>query len=372
MRSDNKAKVMFITPYPTEGPSNRYRVEQYFPYLSKADIEYDIYPFLNQQSYKIFFSHRSRIIKSMHIACSMIKRLLMALKVRNYDIVFVYLEAFPVGPPFLEWMWVKLMHKPIIYDFEDAIYLKRNGARRWLLNLIKNPRKFYGILRLSAHVIVCNNYMKELVSKYNQNVTIIPTSINTHRFTVKKASRSKNKVLLGWIGSHTTLPYLLAIKKPLERLAQRYDIALKVVGGGRNVSIPGLEVTTDEWSLENDVENFQSLDIGLYPLPHDERALAKTPFKTIQYMSVGIPVVASRAGAIDSIITDGINGLLIETEDEWVEKLSTLLEDSQARTKIGLEGRKTVEERFSLSTSAPKIVSVIMDVYKNNRKRQEI
>ena len=279
--NESNIKALFLTPYPTEGPSYRYRVEQYIPYLKNSGLDCGIRPFMDSDFFKILYIPKKRMKKFIYFLYSAIHRFLIIYESKDYDVIFVHLEAFPVGPPFLEQIVAKLMHKPIIFDFEDAIYLKRRGPRSWLINFIKRPWKFYKILRLSTHVIVCNQYMKDLVSKYNPNVTIIPTAIDTDKFTVKSPSLRNKKLILGWIGSHTTLEYLLDIKKPLQMLSKKHNVALKIVGGHRDIDIPGMEVINEEWSLKNDIQSFQSLDIGLYPLPQDERARAKTPFKTI-------------------------------------------------------------------------------------------
>ncbi|UCB56958.1 MAG: glycosyltransferase family 4 protein [Candidatus Omnitrophota bacterium] len=363
MEDKKRIKVLFISPYPTEGPSNRYRIEQYLPYLKKAGIDCTIQPFMNSDCYKIFYLPKKRLKKLIYFLYNVAQRFLAIYKAKDYDVVFIHLEAFPIGPPFLEWILAKVMRKPIIFDFEDAIYLKRKGTRSWLVNLIKRPWKFYDILRLSAHIMVCNQYMKELVGRYNSNVTVIPTAIDTDKFIVKDLSLHNNKLILGWIGSPSTLPYLLHIKRPLQKISEKYNVALKIVGGGRDVKMPGVEVINEKWTLKNDIQSFQSLDIGLYPLPQDERAMAKTPFKTIQYMSVGMPVVASQAGAIGNIIKDGINGFLALTEEDWLKKLSILIENAQLRRDLGVEGRRTVEERYSVKGNAPKFLEILQNVY---------
>jgi len=81
-------------------------------------------------------------------------------------------------------------------------------------------------------------------------------------------------------------------------------------------------------------------------------------------MSVGVPCVASNVGANRDIIKDGVNGYLARTEEEWIEKISKLMEDSNLRRNIGLAGRKTVEDKFSLKVNAPIFISVIKDLHK--------
>lgn len=354
-------KVLFIVPYPTEGPSNRYRVEQYLPFLKEHGIHYCLRPFITSEFYKILYSKGNKIKKTAYFLSSCIKRLSDIIRVINYDIIFIHIEAFPFGPPLFERMFYS-MKKPIIFDFEDAIYLPSSdggGRFGWL----KFPQKFYSNIKMSSHIIVCNNYLKEKLYNYNSNITIIPTSINTDKFSVKNGKDLNNELIIGWIGSHTTLPCLNKIIPALQELSKRYKFTFKIVGGGRYFEVSDVKVINERWTLEKDVENYQSLDIGLYPLPDNEWARAKTPFKTIQYMSVGVPTVASNIGGNREIIQDGINGFLASTEDEWVDKLSLLIENPELRRRLGMAGRETVEELYSVKVNAPKYLEILKMVY---------
>jgi len=359
-------KVLFIVPYPTEGPSNRYRVEQYLPFLKEHGIHYCLRPFITSEFYKILYSKGNKIKKTTYFLSSCIKRLSDIIRIINYDIIFIHIEAFPFGPPLLEWIFY-MIKKPIVFDFEDAIYLSSSDGRnrfKWL----KFPQKFYSNIKMSSHIIVCNNYLKEKFYNYNSNITIIPTSINTDKFSVRNGKDLNNELIIGWIGSHTTLPCLNQIIPALQELSKKYKFTLKIVGGGRDFEVSGVKVVNEKWTLEKDVENYQSLDIGVYPLPDNEWAKAKTPFKTIQYMSVGVPTVASNVGRNREIIQDGINGFLASTEEEWIEKLSLLIENSELRRRLGMAGRKTVEERYSVKVNAPKYLEIFKKVYEERYK----
>ncbi len=98
-------------------------------------------------------------------------------------------------------------------------------------------------------------------------------------------------------------------------------------------------------------------------MPDSEWTKGKCGFKVILYMSMGIPSVCSPVGMNKEIITDGVNGFLASTEDEWVEKLSFLIKDPQLRRKLGTAGRETVEQRYSLNTNVPKFLDVLKGVY---------
>lgn len=358
--------ILFIVPYPTEGASNRYRVEQYLPYLKERGVDFHLSPFISSRFFKILYKKGYRTKKFFYFLSAALKRYLEVIKIAKYDIVFVHIESFPFGPAILEYIY-SILNKPIIYDFEDAVYLQDFKTNNKFIRYMRYPHKFYRILELSSHVIVCNKYMKDLVNPFNHNATVIPTSIDTEKFTLKKdISMIKKRPTIGWIGSHTTSCYLKPLAKVFAALARKYDFSLKIIGAGENFNIPGVNIINEDWTLEKDVENFQKLDIGIYPLPNDERAKAKTPFKTIQYMSVGVPPVVSKIGGNMEIVQDGVNGFLAANEEDWLKKLSLLIKNPILRKNLALRGRKTVEERYSLKVNSPKYFEIFQETY--NRK----
>lgn len=347
-------RVLFLVPYPTEGPSNRYRVEQFLPYLTDAHIDFTLRPFMSSEFYRIFYKKGKILLKIIYFVQSVFNRFFDIFRALRHDVIFIHIEAFPLGPPLIEWIIFK-MKKPIIFDFEDAIYLPRKG----ISNFFKNPSKFFKIIAMSRHVIVCNNYMKVFLAPYNKNITVIPTSVDIDRFRPKDYKvLNKDRIIVGWIGSYTTLPFLLLLKDIFKEVSAQHKFTLKIVGGGSKVEMDGVDIINEEWSLDKEVENFQSIDIGVYPMLNDEWAKAKTPFKTIQYMSADIPVVASNVAGNKDIIQDGQNGFLCSNDKEWVDKLSLLIKDESLRRRLGGAGRKTVEERFSLTINTPKFLGI--------------
>ena len=186
----------------------------------------------------------------------------------------------------------------------------------------------------------------------------MPTSIDTDKFNVA-INRRPEALTIGWIGSFTTAPYLKIIFPVMQRLSQRYNFILKIVGAGREVFIEDVKIENIAWKLEREVEDFQSIDIGIYPLEDSLWAAGKAGFKAIQYMAVGTPVVASPVGMTKELIRDGINGFLAESEEEWVAKISRLIEDTELCQRIGLNGRKTVEEKYSTAVNARRYIEII-------------
>lgn len=271
------------------------------------------------------------------------------------DIVFLQKEVLPQAYPLIE-EFIKKLNRKLVFDFDDAIFLLP-PKRRSLLYNFRYKSSIPRILRMSDYVIAGNEYLKQYASRFNGNVEVIPTSIDTEKYMVRNKER-KDKINIGWIGSKTTLFYLDQLKNVFTTLGKRYNICLTIIGTG-DYRFDGVETITRPWRLETEVSDLQCLDIGVAPFVNDEWALGKCGCKVIQYMGVGIPVVASGVGVHEEIINDGVNGLLADSDEEWIERLSQLIENETLRERFGFMGRKTVEERYSIKVNGPKLLEIL-------------
>ncbi|MCJ7646241.1 glycosyltransferase family 4 protein, partial [bacterium] len=161
------------------------------------------------------------------------------------------------------------------------------------------------------------------------------------------------------------------LSRPLSRLWEKYEFEFKVVSNfppGPNF-LNGLNIVWHRWQAKKELEELQSLDIGVMPLFDNQFTRGKCGFKALLCMACGIPVVVSPVGGNSEIITDGINGFLAATEDEWVGKLSRLIEDGDLRKKMGMRGRETVEEKYSIRMNIPKVIEALRKAKDINHER---
>ena len=100
-------------------------------------------------------------------------------------------------------------------------------------------------------------------------------------------------------------------------------------------------------------------DIGIMPLPDDEWTRGKCGMKGLQYMAAGIPTVMSPVGLNKEIIQDCENGFLASSKQEWVEKLGRLIESVDLRKKFSINGRETVESKYSVEANRHKYLEAL-------------
>ena len=356
---DKRVKVLALSPIPEEGAGCRFRVAQYIPYLRQAGFDVTISSFYTPAFFRVVYRRGHYLTKAALFIAQAARRIVELLNVRNYDLVLLYREAVPLGPPIVERM-IAAQGIPIVYDFDDAIFLPNVSEANRVISFLKNPGRVATILKLSRHVIVGNEFLAAYARRHARSVAVIPTAVDTTRFAPRTGERHRETdLIVGWIGSPTTFAYLEALADVLREVAQRHRFILKVSGAGREVLFPGVNVQVVPWSLADEVTLFNSCDIGVYPLTDDDWARGKCGFKAIQCMACGVPVVAAAVGVNREIIEDGVNSFLAATRDEWVAKLSRLLSDSALRARMAAAGRQTIEERYSLRVTAPQLAAVL-------------
>ena len=355
-------RLLVLTPVPEEGAGCRFRISQFVPALERAGFVVTVVPFFDTAFFRLVYRHGHYAAKLEAFVRQTVSRLRLLLARNRFDLVFVYREAYPFGPPVIEALLAG-HDRPLVYDFDDAIFLGNTSQANWFTSVFKYPQKVASIIERSAAVIAGNEYLAGFARAHNQSVTVIPTCIDTDVFRPRTdGGAGAGVTVVGWIGTPTTAAYLRTIATPLGRLAATRKFVFRVSGASEPVAIDGVSVMNEPWSAGDEVRLFNTCDIGVYPLVDDEWALGKCGFKAIQFMACGVPVVASAVGVNREIIQDGVNGFLASTEDEWVEKIGRLQDDAALRQRLGAAGRRTIEERYSLRVNAPKLVATLTRV----------
>ena len=355
-------KVLFIVPYPPEGASNRFRVQQFLPALAREGIAGRVRPFYNRPLWRVLYRKGCYLRKLFWGLVCAANRLLDLFRSFAYDMVFIHREGFPVGPAWFERL-LTLTGRTYVYDFDDAIYLPNVAHPNRFFGRLKCPGKVAGIVRRSRLTIAGNTHLAEFARAAGAGrVVVMPTVVDTERFRPAEKDRAGGKIVIGWIGSPTTIEFLENFRGVMENFAaaKQGRVTFRIVGGRLAGPSPDYFECVP-WTLETELEELHRFDIGIMPMPDNEWTRGKCAFKAIEYMAVGIPAVCSPVGMNVELIEHGVNGFLAENADTWTEILSNLAADPGLRKQIGLAGRKTVEERYSLAATLPKFKSTLLE-----------
>jgi glycosyltransferase involved in cell wall biosynthesis len=353
-------RLLAIVPYQLEtAPSQRFRIEQWAPYLREAGIDITFSPFEDDALRSVLREPGQFTRKAWLLITRSLRRLRDVARAKDFDAVFLHREVAMLGPAFFERV-MKMMRVPILYDFDDAIYLPPTTSPNGIFARLKMPGKTKAICRLANCVLAGNPILAEYARRAGGEVALIPTTIDTDKY-IATVKSNDGRVTIGWSGSRTTSSYLELVRDALQKLRQRCDFRLLLIGCDP-VDFPGIDVEILPWSAKSEVADLNRIDIGLMPLPDDQWARGKCALKALQYMALAIPTVTSPVGVNADIIRDGANGMLASTTDEWVEKMEALVRSNDLRAAIGEAGRQTVLRDFSAKSQVPRIVSIIQKV----------
>lgn len=344
--------------YDDQAASTRQRLLQFIRGLNAQSIEVDVYPLLSNE-------HMENLIKGRKTGLGRAlgwygQRAMQLLRLENIDVIWIHIELFPYLPAVFEQMvfWKKV---PVIFDFDDAFFhvydQHPNKAVRALLG-----QKMPHLLRRAAGCSCGNSYLQDYAKQFCGNSVVLPTVVDTSIYKPSpRREGSDQPLVIGWIGSPTTWPYVEAVLPVLQDVAGRLGATIRIVGAG-DVSAGYEHVEFKPWSHATEISDVQAMDIGIMPLPDEPWTRGKSGYKLIQYMACGLPVVASPVGVNSEIVKDGENGFLAPVPEDWANSIEKLAANPALREKMGKSGRAHVEQKFSLQETISKFENLLRSV----------
>ncbi|MCS7188205.1 MAG: glycosyltransferase family 4 protein [Bacteroidia bacterium] len=356
-------KIGLLTPYPPNTvPSLRFRIEQYITALHSVGYEIVWQSFFSPLRYRGFKSPGAPLHKRvLNFAGAFWEASLKALRASDWEGVYLHREYAPIGTTWLEEK--SIGSRPFILDFDDAIWIvdtsEENRAFAWM----KSPKKLPKLLSKARLVTVCNPYLAEYARQYAADVRVIPTTIDTNVYVPPKKDPQPSKLVIGWSGSFTTLRHLRTIEEALLILYRRHKDRISFRFIGVPQYHPPFPAEVLPWKAETEVEDLSVIDIGLMPLPDDEWSKGKCALKSLQYMALKIPAIVSPVGMNCQVVRDNYNGLYATTIEDWVEKVSYLIENPEVRMRLGETARRIVEEEYSVKANFSKYKEAFQAAY---------
>lgn len=352
-------RALFLVPYPVgRSPGQRFRFEQWLDLLPPGSVHAEVCPLFSEAAYGRLYEPGGAPRKTAQTLAALARRLTDLWQLRRADVVFVYRELFPLGPPLLEHLVDR--RAPLVFDFDDAIWLADTSPANRIAGRLKSRSKVGLTIEMAATTTAGNSYLAEYARQFSDAVTVIPTTLDIERYRPReRPNGTRGRLVVGWSGSPTTSPHLRSIAPALRRIVRDLPVEL-VVLGDPNFTLAGVDgIRSIPWQRDAEIPIVSSFDIGLMPLPDDEWSRGKCGFKALLYMSLGVPAMVSPVGVNTEIVTHGENGLLAQSEDEWVEAIGSLVESESLRRRLGAAGRETVVERYSGQRWAPRFLEIL-------------
>jgi glycosyltransferase involved in cell wall biosynthesis len=367
MSAAPRKRLLVLCPFPQGvAAGQRLKYEQYFEDWRKLGYEIQVSSFMDPAMWRVVYEPGHHLAKIAGTLRGQLRRLRDLFRIRRYDLVYVFMWVTPFGTETFERLTRKLARK-LVFDVEDNVILDsataRHDSANPLTRVLKGPGKARYLIRTADHVITSSPFLNDTCLAINEKraCTYISSSVDTDRFVPAAPRPQDARPVIGWTGTFSSRVYLDMLRDVFQKLSERVDYRLRVIGNF-DWELPGVDLEVVRWTAEREVEDLQAIDIGVYPLPVDDWVSGKSGLKAIQYMAFGLPTVATNVGTTPRIIRHGENGLLVTTDEEWLEALETLIRDPELRLRLGRAAREDAVAKYSTRAIAAEYRRVLESV----------
>lgn len=354
--------VLKVFPkYTAKGASSRYRTFQYIPFFEEGGFICKIYPFFDDKH--IANINNNKRFNLLRYFKFILKRTFYVLFLKKTDIVFIEKELIPYFPPVLE-KYLHIRNIKYILDYDDAIIHNYNLSENKFIRKMLSE-KIPMIQKKASAVINGSNYLQKLSLQNNKKSYFIPTSLNPDKY-FSAENNGKKEFVIGWIGSASTSKLILPILEIIENFCVKFNIKIHLIGFDTSLlkSKNGEIYNFIEWNEDTEVTEISKFNIGISPSKDTPFARGKCAFKSIQYMACEKPVITSPIGANADVVIHGKTGFHAKNTDDWFIYLEHLYKNPDLVKEMGKEGRKRVEQYYSVKNNYKKYI----DIFNNLKK----
>ncbi|HNR44250.1 MAG TPA: glycosyltransferase family 4 protein [Methanofastidiosum sp.] len=259
----------------------------------------------------------------------------------------------------------KKYNKPLVLSIHNSFIDYKN----FFLNFLENLNdKFISSQTLKNTDIVISTckYFDDYIKKINPKIEsrIIYNGIDTQNFlgvneNEKEQIREKlnipqNTFICLTVGRITYKKGIDNIVEIAKKIKEK-DIIFYIVGNGPDYDL--IKSLINKFNLEKKIIMMGYAEIYLLKLLYQVSDIFILPSRggesltlvIAEALSSNLPVIATKSGGVSEIIIEDKNGYLVEIDDinSIIEKIYLLYNDKDLREKLGINGRKYVEDNYS-------------------------
>jgi glycosyltransferase involved in cell wall biosynthesis len=349
-------RVLALPKYGRLAASSRCRFFNYLPLLRERNIAVTAKPLLSENYVRRRLSGAS--IDYADVAKAYLARLWTLANSGDHGVLWIEGELLPRWPATVERV-LSALGRPFVVDFDDAIFhsydLHPSPVVRGLLG-----GKIDAVLKRAATVVVGNDYLAERARQAGaRRVETVPTGVNYSAY-VRRTLAPHDRLTFGWIGSPATEHYLATIAADLDEVCPALNARLRLIGVDRH-RFDRADVELVRWSEETEIDALAACDIGLAPLTDGPWERGKCGMKAIQYMALGIPVLAADAGALPNVVGHGETGFIYRDGGEFRTFARQLAENPELRRRMGAAGKERVAASYAIERWAETIADILRE-----------
>ena len=201
------------------------------------------------------------------------------------------------------------------------------------------------------------------------NTIYIPNGVDLERFDFKRIERKDNQktrfLFVGRLEGEKGLKYLFYAVSRLKEENRSFEVLL-VGSGSQEKKLLELakELEIEEYvqfegrvDMNHIIDFYHQSDIFLLPSIHEG-----LPLSLLEAWAAGLPVITTNVGGMAKICENEKNALIVTAKDSEAlfDSMLRLIRDEELKRKLGENGRKLIEEKYSWDKITDKVISVYL------------
>lgn len=373
-KPERPKSILVICPFPLDiAPAQRLKYEQYFDHWRDSGYSVTVSPFMSRRLFDVAWTRGHLGTKILGTLAGTLRRWRDVLRIRRFDLVYVFLWVTPLGPSWSERI-VRRLARALIYDIDDNVHIGQKLDPRInpnpLLRFLKGRGKARYLLRVADYVIASSPFLEASARELNHagRAVYITSSVDVHHFRPRATRPDNPKCVIGWTGTFSSQTMIEDLAPMLRRLRETHDFEFRVVGNF-DFAMEGTNLKVVRFDKAREIEQLDHFDIGVYPLTDDPFMYGKSGLKAIVYMAMGLPVVASAVGTTPLLYEHGDIGFMVRDDDEWLAALRKLMDEPGLRARMGATARRVAVEHYSREAVREQYLAVLDEVSGLSRDR---
>lgn len=376
-KPERQKSILVICPFPLDiAPAQRLKYEQYFGHWRASGYSVTVSPFMSRRLFDVAWTKGHLGTKILGTLAGTLRRWGDYLRIRRFDLVYVFLWVTPLGPSWSERI-VRRLARALVYDIDDNVHIGHKLDPRInpnpLLRFLKGRGKANYMLRVADYVIASSPFLEASARELNRagRAVYITSSVDVHHFRPRRRRPDNPKFVIGWTGTFSSQTLVEDLAPMLRRLRETHDFEFRVVGNF-DFTMEGTNLKVVRFDKAREIEDLDHFDIGVYPLTDDPFMYGKSGLKAIVYMAMGIPVVASAVGTTPLLYEHGEIGFMVRNDEDWLAALKTLMDEPELRARMGETARRVAVEHYSREAVRQQYLAVLDEVSGTRRDRTSV
>ena len=233
------------------------------------------------------------------------------------------------------------------------------------------PPKVLGwiIEKFSEKVIFVSTLaMKSLLLEGSTKTVVVHNGIDLSNFTYFKPERLGKKAVIGFVGTIAYRKGLDILFKSIALLINAYqiDVILEIWGEGDSQYLAFLKAMAKELNIDDNIRfagyssNLSNIlpkfNVLVVPSRGESFSLV-----VIEGMAAGVPVVATKCGGPEEIIDNGVDGLLVPSEDyeSLAKAIKQVIENPDKAKSMAIKAREKVSKQFDINTTFETLIDLM-------------